>query len=164
MKKALIDQDCINKFVKAIQFELGHEYLYRFLSNAMGAAGYFGAAAYFLAESKEEGEHYQKHINFLNDLGALPELPVLNPKVGPVTTMEYAIKMAYTNELGLLNYYKDMYNTEMMKPEITEHLLFYIKTQRDAVGFYGDILATFESELKNQNINMVIDQKLKDLA
>ncbi len=52
----------------------------------------------------------------------------------------------------------------MEYPEIAAHLNFFLDTQREAVGFYGDILSMFESEKDNHNICMIIDHKLKKLA
>jgi ferritin len=166
MKKPLLDAGCIKKFEKALQYELGHFYMYKLLANKCQMMGYFGAMDYFLAESKEEEEHYQKHIDFLNDEGVLGKLPTLVPeKDSDVKSLHDSIDMAYENELDLLKYYREMYKEEAMEyPEIASYLNFFLDTQREAVGFYGDILAMFESEKDNPNICMVIDAKLKGLA
>jgi ferritin len=92
-------------------------------------------------------------------------LPTLVPEQFESKTLMDAIENAYANELDLLMYYRDLYNEEGKEyPEIAEHLMFYLKTQREAVGFYGDIIAMFTSEKNNPNINMIIDQKLGKLA
>lgn len=165
MKKVLISKSCIKKFERAMEFELGHFYLYKKLANTMQMLGYFGAMDYFLAESKEEEEHYQKHVDFLNDEGVLAYLPTLSPEPFTAATLMDAIKDAFSNEYDLLEYYRQMYKTEGNEfPEIAEHLMFFLRTQREAVGFYGDILSMYESEANNPNINMIIDKKLKELA
>jgi hypothetical protein len=75
------------------------------------------------------------------------------------------LELEYSNELELLEYYREMYKEEVMEyPEVATHLNFFLDTQREAVGFYGDIIAMFESEKDNANICMVIDHKLKKLA
>jgi hypothetical protein len=48
MKAPLITKSCIKKLDKAIEFELGHFYLYKKLANSMQMLGYFGAQDYFL--------------------------------------------------------------------------------------------------------------------
>lgn len=164
-KKPLLDKDCVSKFEAAIKYEFGHFYLYKHLAIAMQAVGYFGAQEYFDKESAEENEHAQKHIQFLNDMGVKAKLPTLSPESESQTTLYDAIDLAYENEKDLLDYYKDMYKAEVMEnPQVAEHLHFFIKTQVDAVGLYGDILATMESEKENKNICVVIDHKLKKLA
>lgn len=165
MKKALLDAGCVKKFEAALKFELGHFYLYSMLANKAQMLGYFGAYDYFLAEREEEIGHYQKHINFLNDEGVLPKLPTIVPETDSATSLKETIEMAYDNELDLLKYYREMYNEESKEyPEVGQHLLFFLDTQITAVGFYGDLLATMESEKDNPNINMIIDKKLKELA
>lgn len=166
MKKQLLSASCLKKFDKAVQYELGHFYMYKLLANKMQMLGYFGAMDYFLAESKEEEEHYQKHVDFLNDEGILAKLPTLVPeKDNSVECICSALEMAYENELDLLVYYREMYREEAMEyPEIAAHLNFFLDTQRAAVGFYGDMLSLAETEKNNPNIKMIIDEKLKSLA
>jgi ferritin len=166
MKKPLLNEDCIKSFEKALEWELSHFYMYKLLANKCQMLGYFGAQAYFLAESGEEETHYQKHVDLLNDEGILAKLPILAPeKDNSVKCLCDAIGMAYDNELALLEYYREMYKDEVMEyPEVATHLSFFLDTQREAVGFYGDILAMFETEKDNPNISMVIDHKLKKLA
>lgn len=163
MKKSLLDASCMKKFELAIEYELSHFYLYKLLANKMQQIGYFGAQAYFLKESSEELEHYQKHVDFLNDEGILAKLPDLSPEKDEITSIKDAINVAYENELDLLKYYRGMYKEEAMEyPEIASHLNFFLDTQKDAVGFYGDILAMLETEESNPNINIIIDSKLQN--
>lgn len=163
MKKSLLDASCVKKFEMALEYELSHFYLYKKLANKMQAMGYFGAQAYYLKESAEELEHYQKHIDFLNDEGVLPKLPTLSPEKEDLESLKDTLISAYENELDLLKYYREMYKEEAMEyPEIAAHLNFFLDTQREAVGFYGDMLAMMESESANPNINMIIDAKLQN--
>ena len=164
MRKPLIDKDCVSKIETGIKYELGHFYLYKHLAICMQAVGYFGAQTYFEKESLEENEHAQKHIGFLNDVGVMAKLPTITPEKEVPNDLYAAIELAYENEKDLLGYYKDVYKEEVVEnPEIAEHLNFYIKTQVEAVGFYGDILATLESEKDNKNACLVVDSMLKSL-
>lgn len=164
MRKPLIDKDCVSKLETALKYELGHFYLYKHLAICMQAVGYFGAQAYFEKESLEENEHAQRHINFLNDVGVMAKLPTITPEKEVPNELYAAIELAYENEKDLLDYYKGVYKEDVVEtPEIAEHLNFYIKTQVEAVGFYGDILATLESEKDNKNACLVVDSMLKSL-
>ena len=165
MRKPLIDKDCVSKIEVALKYELGHYYLYKHLAIAMQAYGYFGSAAYFEKESEEENGHAQKHIQFLNDMGVVAKLPTLAPEKDTPETLYDAIEMAYENEKDLLEAYQDMYKEEVVEtPVVAVHLNQFIQLQVEAVGFYGDLLATMESEKDNKNVCMVIDHKLKKLA
>lgn len=164
MRKPLIDKDCVSKIETGIKYELGHFYLYKHLAICMQAVGYFGAQAYFEKESLEENEHAQRHISFLNDVGVMAKLPTITPEKEVPNDLYAAIELAYENEKDLLGYYKDVYKEEVVEnPEVAEHLNFFIKTQVEAVGFYGDILATLESEKDNKNACLVVDSMLKSL-
>lgn len=164
MRKPLIDKDCVSKIETGIKYELGHFYLYKHLAICMQAVGYFGAQAYFEKESLEENEHTQRHIKFLNDVGVMAKLPTITPEKEVPNELYAAIELAYENEKDLLDYYKGVYKEDVVEtPEIAEHLNFYIKTQVEAVGFYGDILATLESEKDNKNACLVVDSMLKSL-
>lgn len=163
-KKSLLSAGCLKSLNQALEYELGHFYLYKVLANKMQASGYFGAQAYFLQESAEELEHYQKHVDFINDMGALAKLPTLSPETFD-GELKDALQEAYDNEFDLLKFYKKLWKDEAMEnPEIGEHINFYLKTQVEHVGFYGDMLALMEDEKDNPNICMVVDKKLEKLA
>ena len=142
LKQPLLDTACIATFGDAVGYELLHAQMYRHLASQMQSIGYFGAQKYFLAEIPEEQEHFQRHIDFLNDLGVtidIPEIPMYKKKI---KTLEEAITMAYETELDLLKYYRKMAKEEGLEyPEILQHLMFYLKIQRKTVGEYGDLLA-----------------------
>lgn len=164
MKKSLLSESCLKSLNQGVEFELGHFYLYKVLANKMQQSGYHGAQAYFLKESNEELEHYQKHVDFINDMGGLAKLPTLAPESFS-GELDDAMKDAYDNEYDLLKFYKKLWKSEAMEnPEIAEHINFYLKTQVEHVGFYGDLIALMEDEKDNPNICMVVDDKLAKLA
>lgn len=165
MRKPLISADCQKKLQDALKYELGHFYLYKHLAICMQAVGYFGAMDYFLEESIEENGHAHKHVNFLNDMGAMAKLPTLAPEKETPKDLYEALELAFENEKDLLDYYKGVYKEEVVEnPEIAEHLNFFIRTQVEAVGFYGDMLALLENEKDNKNVCMIVDEKLKQLS
>ena len=163
MKKQLIDKECVAKFAELIHGELNHFYMYKLLANQMQAVGYFGAQKYFLKESAEELEHYQKHIDFLNDLGVLAPLPDLKPLKERCTTLQDALETALENEKELLDEYKAFSKTEGVEyPELQRHIWKFLKFQTDAVGFYGDMLARLELAKDDPCGILIIDKELGD--
>jgi ferritin len=163
MRKPLIDKNLVGKFAELVHGELNHFYMYKLLANQMQAVGYFGAQKYFLKESAEEVEHYQKHIDFLNDLGVLAPLPELKPLKEKCTSLMDSLEVAYDNELELLEQYREFSKEVSAEhPEVQQHLWFFLKTQTDAVGFYGDILARLETVKDNTSGILAIDKELGD--
>jgi ferritin len=164
-KKPLVDKSCTSKLEAAIKYELGHYYLYKHLSVVSQTLGYFGAQAYFEKESLEENGHAQKHIQFLNDMGVMAKLPTLTPESEVPKDLMGIIELALDNEADLFKYYNEIYASSMAEnPAVAIHLQFFIDKQIEAVGFYGDLLATFESEKQNPNVSLVIDKKLEKLS
>jgi len=161
MKSQLINQSAISKFETAIATELLHAQMYRQLAHTMQMIGYFGAQKKFLAEIPEEGEHYQNHIDFLNDAGVqinVPQVPQLSyqPK-----TLAGAIKIAYDAEKAFLDFYKEFAKTiGMESPEILQHLMEYLKIQRTTTGEYADILARIELAGNDTCGLLLIDQEI----
>ena len=161
MKSQLINQSAIGKFETAIATELLHAQMYRQLANSMQMIGYFGVQKKFLAEIPEEGEHYQKHIDFLNDVGVqinVPQVPQLSyqPK-----TLAGALKIAFDAEKAFLDFYKEFARTNGMEsPEILEHLMQYLNIQRTTTGEYADILARVDLAGTDTCGLLLIDQEL----
>jgi len=145
MKQALIGTSCIAKFEDAVGYELQHAQMYRHLASQMQGLGYFGAQKMFLAEIPEEQDHFQRHIDFLNDDGVtipIPEIPAYKSKI---KTLKDAITVAYETELDLLKFYREMAKEEAVEcPEILQHLMQFLEIQRTTVGEYGDWLARIE--------------------
>lgn len=161
MKTKLLDTDCVAKFEKACKYELLHAQTYRHLASQMQGLGYFGAQKFFLAEIPEEQSHFEKHINFLNDMGitiSIPQIPAMTEKV---KSLKQALTMAYETELDLLEYYREMVKEEGIEyADILEHLMFFAKTQRKTVGEYGDLLARLELASNDSCGILLIDQEM----
>jgi ferritin len=161
MKTKLLDTDCVAKFEKACKYELLHAQTYRHLASQMQGLGYFGAQKFFLAEIPEEQSHFEKHINFLNDMGitiSIPQIPAMTEKV---KSLKQALTMAYETELDLLEYYREMVKEEGIEyADILEHLMFFAKTQRKTVGEYGDLLARLELVSNDSCGILLIDQEM----
>lgn len=161
MKKKLLDTDCVAKFEKACKYELLHAQTYRHLASQMQGLGYFGAQKFFLAEIPEEQSHFEKHIDFLNDMGitiSIPQVPAMTEKV---KSLKQALTMAYETELDLLEYYREMIKDEGIEyGEILEHLMFFVAVQRKTVGEYGDILTRLELVADDSCGILLIDQEM----
>lgn len=161
MKKPLLDTACVQKFEKACKYELLHAQTYRHLASQMQGVGYFGAQKFFLAEIPEEQSHFEKHIDFLSDMGvtiSIPQIPAMTEKV---KTLKGALEMAYSTELDLLEYYREMVKEEGLEyAEILQHLMFFVKTQRQTVGEYGDLIARLDLVADDSCGILLIDQEM----
>lgn len=160
MKSLLSDTD--KKILQdAVQQELYASHLYKHVSNYMQRAGYFGAQKFFAGEAADELEHYEKHVQFLNDMGDVadvPGLPAISQKPGQ---LEAAIQLGYDTELALGQKYEGWYRTATS--EMTrQHLFQFLEIQRKSIGEYGDWLARIERAAGDECGIIIIDKELGD--
>jgi len=161
MKNPLLSNKYVFELEKRIEGELTAELMYRQLCACMQQLGYFGAAKFFLEEANSEVEHYQKIIDFCNDLGVLPNYTGATRTMNDINTFEDAFKVAYDAELNLLNEYKNLSNMSCND----EYAVFYfsqefVKHQVKSVGEYGDLLATISVAQNDPSALLLIDSKL----
>jgi ferritin len=121
-------------------FELTASHTYLHLANRMKSLSYFGAEKFFLSESNDEREHYEKISEFCNDMGSELSVEQLDAVTSTITDIKGALEMAYQMEKDLLTAYEEAVTKDLsMKVKI--FLYDYVTFQVKAVGEYGDLLA-----------------------
>lgn len=144
----------------AVHAELYASHLYRHLGNQMQRMGYFGAQKFFLAESADELEHYQRHADYINDRGSMakiPALPDVNDELG-LHPLRDAIALAYDTEFALQTDYATWYGQADVITQ--QHLLQFLEIQRKSVGEYGDLLARLDRAGDDASALLIIDKEL----
>ena len=140
--------------------EMLHHLSYLLLANCMQKAGYFGFQKLFLRESAEELEHYQKHVNFVNDIGDMAIMPSSFDLPSVVKTPVEAVKTAMDLEFALLDYYDNLYSSSDTSI-VKTHLKFYIDTQVEAVGYYKDLMTRIKASEDDKCALLIIDNEVK---
>jgi ferritin len=142
----------------AVHAELYASHLYKHVANQLQRLGYFGAQKFFLSESADELEHYQRHVNYINDRGGVAGLPALADAVDPVESLRDALELAYDTELALQSNYADWFGKVDVITQ--QHLLQYLEIQRKSVGEYGDLIARLDRVEGDACGVLLIDQEL----
>ena len=139
----LISPEIKSWFEKSAASELYANRLYQYISNVMQRLGLDGAQGFFLRESKEEMEHYQKLVDYVNDNGDMLGVPGVSEIAVSVSGISSALDIVYETELQLLDQYEDFYeDAEKNEDCVTATFLIeFIQQQRKAVGLYGDLKA-----------------------
>lgn len=145
---------------KAIAAELFAHNFYRHLANQMQRLGYFGAAKFFSAEAAAELEHYQLHVDYINDRGSVAKVPEVPAMKDPVTGLRDAVDQALETELQLGEDYEAWYS-ECGCVTTQQHLLQFLETQRRSVGEFGDLQARLERAGDDACGLLLIDQEMK---
>lgn len=161
MKKALIKEEVCNLLNKALGKELYVSNLYKHVANQLQTLGYFGTQKYFLGESAEELTHYQKIVDYLNDMGdtaKMPEVPAMTEKIGSIGD---ALKLAFDQEIVLMNFYASM--CDKVDHITYQFLLQFIEIQRTSVGQYGDLIARYEKLAGDTCGFIIFDQEMNGL-
>lgn len=158
VKSILSDTD--KKIIReAVQQELYASHLYKQVANFMQRAGFFGAQSFFSGESADELTHYEKHVQFMNDMGDVAELPALPAISQKPTGLGQAIQLGFDTELALGQKYEAWYRTATS--EMTrQHLLQFLEIQRKSIGEYGDWLARLERAAGDECGLLIIDKEL----
>lgn len=146
MVKSLLKPEIKRLFDKAAASELYASHLYQFVANNYQRLGFFGAQKFFLGESKEELEHYQKLSDFVNDMGDMLGVPEVEKISVSVKTLMDGLIVAYKIENTLLNQYVQFYEQaeEQFDCVTSTYLIEFIQIQRKAVGQYGDLISKLE--------------------
>lgn len=143
---------------EAIQAELYASNLYLHLANQCQRKGLFGAAKYFRAESDDERSHYQNIADFLNDRGAVAELPEIDACTEMADGLKGAIEIAYQTEIDLGDKYERFYKAA--SPMTQQFLLQYLEIQRRSIGEYGDLLSRLELAGADECAILIVDSEL----
>lgn len=158
MAKKLIEAAVEASIQEAIYAELFASHLYKRIATQLQRIGYFGAAKHFRDESADELEHYQRHVDFLNDMGSVAETPALPECAESVPSLLDAIELSYETECALLESYSNWYKSA--DPVTAQHLLQFIEIQRKSVGEYGDLMARIELVGDDKCGLLIIDKEL----
>lgn len=143
---------------EAVHAELYASHLYKHVANQLQRLGYFGAQKFFLRESADELEHYQRHVDYINDRGSVAAVPALADAVDTVASLRDALEVAYDTELGLQENYAQWFGEVDVITQ--QHLLQFLEIQRKSVGEYGDLLARMDRVGDDLCGVMLIDQEL----
>ncbi len=162
--KSLLKSEVKAWLDKSAKSELYASNMYKHLSNQCQRLGYFGAQKFFLNESKDEIEHYEKLVNYTNDMGdilVMPSLPAINESV---KTIGDCLDVAYEIELELMKQYQKFYEEAEDKYEdciTATFIIEFLQIQRKSVGEYGDLISRYE---KNKDDVFEFDEMMEDLV
>lgn len=145
---------------KAIASELYASNFYRHLAAQMQRLGYFGAAAFFSREAASELEHFQLHVDYINDRGSVAKIPVVPAMTEAVTSLGDAIEQALETELQLGNDYQTWYSS-CGCVTTQQFLLQFLEIQRKSAGEYGDLQSRLARVGDDQCGILLIDQEMK---
>jgi len=158
--KMIISPELKNALDDAVHSELYASNLYKHVANQLQRIGYFGAQKFFLKESADELEHYQRHVDFQNDVGTVAKVPMIEAMNESIKTLSDAVELGYETELELYNDYKRWYDQASGDPVVQQFLLQFLEIQRTSVGEYGDLLARIQVVDQDKAGMLLIDQEL----
>lgn len=153
MKKLLSAQE-VEMVNKLGVEELLASQRYLHLSNSMKTIGFLGSAKYFMKESLDEREHFNKLEDFMNDMNEQIEVRAVEKMDVEVEDLMEALEIAIEAETELLGKYEDAY--EKGCPKLKALCLDFINIQVQSVGEYGDLIA----RLSRTSEPILIDQEL----
>ena len=143
---------------EAVHAELYASHLYRHVANQLQRLGYFGAQKFFLSEAGDELEHYQRHVDYINDRGSVATVPALADAIDSVGSLRDALELAYETEFDLQEQYAAWFSQVDVITQ--QHLLQFIEIQRKSVGEYGDLLARLDRVEGDACGVLLIDQEM----
>lgn len=155
----IISQQVKANLDAAIHSELFASNLYKHVANQLQRLGWFGAQKFFAEESAAELTHYQKLVDYINDVGSVAQVPMIEPMKDTITGLEDAIQLGYDTEKQLLDDYVDWYKSSDVMTQ--QFLLQFIEIQRVSVGEYGDLLSRLKLASGDKSAMLLIDQELK---
>ena len=143
----------------AIAAELYTSNLYKHLANQMQRMGYFGAQKFLLTESEHELEHYQRLVDYMDERGAMADMPAVPAITETCSSLRDMLEMVFETELQLERDYVGWYKA--CPCEITKQfLLQFLELQRKSVGEMGDWIARLDRCATDNAALLILDKEL----
>lgn len=159
--KMMISQELKNALDDAVHSELYASQLYKHVANQLQRLGWFGGQKFFANESADELTHYQKIVDFQNDVGTVAKVPMIESMTDPIADLVSAVELGYETEVELYNDYKRWYGMAATNdPVVAQFLLQFLEIQRTSVGEYGDLLARLKLVEGDRAGLLLIDQEM----
>ena len=159
--KMMISQELKNALDDAVHSELYASQLYKHVANQLQRLGWFGGQKFFANESADELTHYQKIVDFQNDVGTVAKVPMIEAMTDPIADLVSAVELGYETEVELYNDYKRWYGMAATNdPVVAQFLLQFLEIQRTSVGEYGDLLARLKLVEGDRAGLLLIDQEM----
>ena len=159
--KMMISQELKNALDDAVHSELYASQLYKHVANQLQRLGWFGGQKFFANESADELTHYQKIVDFQNDVGTVAKVPMIEAMTDPIADLVSAVELGYETEVELYNDYKRWYGIAASgDPVVAQFLLQFLEIQRTSVGEYGDLLARLKLVEGDRAGLLLIDQEM----
>lgn len=129
---------------KSIASELYASNLYKHIGNQLQRLGYFGTQSFFLKESAEELTHYQKLVDYINDMGSVASMPTVPAMTDKIESIMDALTTAYETEVELMKQYQEFY--EQAEDDYGDcvtatFIQQFLLIQSKSVGQYGDLIS-----------------------
>ena len=159
--KMMISQELKNALDDAVHSELYASNLYKHVANQLQRLGWFGGQKFFANESADELTHYQKIVDFQNDVGTVAKVPMIESMTDSIADLVSAVELGYETEVELYNDYKRWYGMAATNdPVVAQFLLQFLEIQRTSVGEYGDLLARLKLVEGDRAGLLLIDQEM----
>lgn len=163
MIQSLLKPEIKSWLEKSLASELYVSNLYKHIANQMQRLGFFGVQKYYLKESAEELTHYQKLVDYINDMGDVCPVPAVSKISDKVMSIGDALELSYEAELDLMKQYQKFYEEAEDKYEdciTATFIIEFLQIQRKSVGEYGDLISRLE---KNKNDVFEFDEYMGEL-
>ena len=142
----------------AAKTELQTSQFYRHLATQCKAIGFFGAAKYYRAESKDEIKHYNLIADYLNDSGSVAETPDIMGMPEKITALKQTLDMSYNLMVEIGKKYEQWYS--IVDPTTARFFLQFLDIQRKAVGYYADQIQRYNIVANDPAGILLLDQEL----
>lgn len=144
--KSLLKPEVKKMLNKSGQSEFYAHHLYIHLANQLQRIGFFGSQKFFEKESGDELMHYYKLRDYVNDMGDVLEMPIVEACSDKVTNIGDALQIYYDTEYDLMQQYQEFYEKiEDSGDCITSTFLIeFLQIQRTSVGEAGDLLQKYK--------------------
>lgn len=160
MKRNLLSKESEKLVIEGASRELEISNLYKHISNALEAMGYFGSSKFFHNESEEELKHYQVWADFMNARGSWLKIPALPGFTDEFKDLKAVFERYYDEEYKLGEFYNNWY-IDSEDAAIMQQLTYFIEIQRKSIGEAGDFLATLNACGDDKGAILLFDKKIK---
>ncbi len=141
---SLLKPDVKKWLDKSVASELYASNLYKHIANQLQRLGFFGTQSFFLKESVEELTHYQKLVDYVNDMGSVASMPNVPAMTEEIKSIMDALTTAYETEVELMKQYQEFY--EKAEDDYGDcvtatFIQQFLLIQSKSVGQYGDLIS-----------------------